>query len=113
MHDSDATRPDDTAPRQSPSGPPPDVQARVRITGIVQGVCFRHETRVEARRLGVLGWVRNRRDGAVEGVFEGPRDRVDALIRWCGRGPPAARVDDVRVEWGDATGEFADFRVTH
>jgi acylphosphatase len=51
----------------------------------------------EARRLGLHGWVRNCDDGSVEGVVEGPADRVAELLAWCRTGPPAARVDGLSV----------------
>jgi acylphosphatase len=47
----------------------------------------------------MAGWVRNRPDGTVEAVFEGPRDAVDSMLRWCERGPAGARVDAVDVNW--------------
>lgn len=81
------------------------MRAHVRVRGFVQGVFFRTETRDRARSLELGGWVRNLGDGSVEAVFEGPRDRVEALVRWCGRGPRGARVDDVGVEWDDPRGE--------
>jgi acylphosphatase len=68
-----------------------------RVAGRVQGVFFRASTATEARRLGLLGWVRNNEDGSVEGVVEGPPERVDELMVWCRTGPPAARVDDLSV----------------
>jgi acylphosphatase len=71
----------------------------------VQGVFFRDETRRRARSLGVAGWVSNRRDGAVEAVFEGSRNAVESMVRWCGRGPSGAQVDDVHVDWEDPRGE--------
>ena len=67
------------------------------ITGRVQGVFFRDSTRREAARRGVAGWVRNRSDGAVEAVFEGASDEVEALVAFCRRGPRGAVVDDVRT----------------
>lgn len=81
------------------------VRAHVRVEGRVQGVFFRTETRERARSRGVDGWVRNDSDGTVEAVFEGRRDAVDSLVRWCGEGPRGARVADVRVEWEDPRGE--------
>jgi acylphosphatase len=81
------------------------VRAHVRITGYVQGVFFRSEARSRARTRGVAGWVRNDADGTVEAVFEGPRDAVESLVRWCGEGPRGAQVDDVRVEWEDPRGD--------
>lgn len=70
----------------------------MRVSGRVQGVAFRATTRDEARRLGLTGWVRNLDDGRVELVAQGDTDALDALERWCHRGPPAARVATVLVE---------------
>ena len=67
------------------------------VTGRVQGVFFRGSTVEAARARGVHGWVRNRRDGGVEAVFEGPAEQVEALVDHCRRGPPGARVDRVEV----------------
>ena len=60
---------------------------RVIVHGRVQGVFFRDTIRREAERRGVAGWVRNRRDGAVEAVFEGRREDVEAMVELCRRGP--------------------------
>ena len=68
------------------------------ISGNVQGVGFRYATIGRARSRDVAGWVRNNSDGTVGAVFEGQPEAVDALVAWCRRGPPGARVDDVRVE---------------
>ena len=75
------------------------------MRGRVQGVFFRDETRRRARSLGVAGWVANRRDGSVEAVFEGPRETVESMVGWCGRGPSGARVDDVQTAWEDPRGD--------
>ena len=83
------------------------------IEGRVQGVFFRHHTQEMASRLGVKGWVKNRRDGSVEAVFEGDRDRVDQIVQWCHRGPSEARVKNVSVTWENYTGEFDDLFVTY
>lgn len=85
-------------------------RARVRVSGLVQGVYFRAETQARARSLGIAGWVRNTADGCVEAVFEGGEEQVESMIAWCRRGPPGARVDGVAVEWEEPTGE-AGFRV--
>jgi acylphosphatase len=71
---------------------------RAIVTGRVQGVSFRASTAREARRLGLVGWVKNRADGGVELEAEGPDDRIDTLVAWCREGPPAARVTSVAVE---------------
>jgi len=80
-------------------------RAHVVVRGSVQGVFFRAETRDRARSLGVEGWVRNTRDGAVEAVFEGDDERVDSMVDWARRGPSGARVSELEVTWGDPEGE--------
>ena len=69
----------------------------LRVTGLVQGVFFRASTRDQARALGLVGWVRNASDGAVEIEAEGPAAAVDELAAWARRGPPSAQVDAVDV----------------
>ena len=59
--------------------------------------------------LGVLGWVRNRRDGAVEALVQGDGSAVEAIIEWCRRGPPTARVDAVEKSPAAADASIADF----
>ena len=81
------------------------------MTGRVQGVSYRAATASEARRIGVVGWVRNRHDGAVELEVEGTADRVAALLVWCEQGPPAARVERVEVEDLAPTGKERVFSV--
>lgn len=73
------------------------IRAHLIVRGLVQGVYFRQSTRDEALRLGLRGWVRNRRDGSVELVAEGEQASVEALVAWCHRGPTMARVDGVEV----------------
>jgi acylphosphatase len=80
-------------------------RAHVRVHGAVQGVFFRVETRDRARSLGISGWVRNLRDGAVEAVFEGPEERVESMVEWCRLGPAGARVESVDVDWEDPVRE--------
>jgi acylphosphatase len=83
---------------------------RVVVHGDVQGVFFRDSTREEASRRGVAGWVTNRPDGAVEAVFEGDPEAVEALVAFCREGPRRARVD--RVEESAEEPEGLDgFRV--
>lgn len=82
------------------SEPAESAEKRVRavISGRVQGVWFRAWTEEEARRRGLDGWVRNRRDGAVEAVFQGDATQVDDMLEACWRGPPHARVIDVAAQ---------------
>lgn len=74
------------------------LQARLTISGRVQGVGYRDWMIAIARRLGLSGWVRNRMDGAVEALIVGDDQAVGQMIDACRRGPPAARVDNVDVE---------------
>ena len=67
------------------------------VYGFVQGVFFRDSTRRLAASRGVAGWVRNRWDGTVEAVFEGPEDAVGRLVAFAHEGPRGARVDRVEV----------------
>jgi len=80
------------------------VRAHVFVSGTVQGVFYRANTRDAARERGVDGWVRNLDDGRVEAVFEGDREDVAAMVEWCHGGSPAADVADVAVEYGDPEG---------
>jgi acylphosphatase len=76
------------------------VRRRVVVHGRVQGVFFRDTASREASRRGVAGWIANRPDGAVEAVFEGQPDAVEAMVEFCSSGPRRADVDRV-----DATDE--------
>ena len=86
-------------------------RVHVTINGRVQGVCYRLETQKAARRLGVVGWVRNLPDGRVEGVFEGDAGAVDQLVKWCRRGPSLALVSDLELDHQDYRGEFSGFEI--
>jgi acylphosphatase len=78
-----------------------EARAHVRVKGRVQGVGFRFATADEARRLDLRGWVRNLDSGEVEAVFEGRRERVVEMVRWCEEGPPGSYVRDVHVSWDE------------
>ena len=88
-------------------------RAHVIIKGRVQGVFFRSSTQDEAIRLGLTGWVRNCPDGSVEAVFEGDKKVIEEIIKWCHKGPPWARVNEVKVSWEPYQGEFIRFSVVY
>ncbi len=90
-----------------------NARARVVIEGRVQGVFFRAETQRAAQRLGVGGWVRNRPDGTVEALFEGPSQAVNQAVDWCWQGSAGSKVSDVKIEWQQYTGEFQEFAITY
>ena len=74
------------------------LQARLTISGRVQGVGFRDWLINSALALGLTGWVRNRRDGVVEALIVGEEDAVGQMIEACRRGPSLARVDSIDVD---------------
>lgn len=82
----------------------------VRIEGRVQGVGYRAWTERTAVELELLGWVRNRNDGAVEAVFQGPPESVEEMLRLCATGPRHAVVTAVEII-GQGVGAFSDFEV--
>ena len=88
-------------------------RAHVLISGRVQGVFFRSETKREAGKHGVSGWVRNLPDDRVEAVFEGERENVEKLLEFCERGPPGAKVARIDVSWGTYSGEFRGFEIRY
>jgi len=92
---------------------PVKVRVHIFISGRVQGVFFRSETRYETRKRGVKGWVRNIRDGRVEAVFEGEEKAVKKLLEFCKRGPSGGKVTHVDVQWESYTGEFKDFQIKY
>lgn len=81
------------------------MRRRVIATGHVQAVGYRYSCLHRAVEAGLAGWVRNLADGRVEAVFEGPTASVDALVTWCRRGPPLARVTAVTVTDEPVTGD--------
>lgn len=87
------------------------MQVRIAIFGQVQGVFFRHSAKREAERLGLVGWVRNADDGSVEALAQGPKDKLEEFVAWCKKGPPAAKVEKVEVEWGEASNQFDNFNI--
>ena len=88
-----------------PSGGP-NVRSclRLEIRGRVQGVGYRWSMVEEARRLGVVGWVRNRSDDSVEAVVAGTSQALDRMLSWARKGPRSAIV--VSVEMFDCEGSF-------
>ena len=86
-------------------------RARVRVSGQVQGVFFRDSTRGKAEELGLSGHVTNTPDGDVEAVFEGPKEGVEEMVRWCGQGPPQASVENVDVDYESPGDDLTGFEV--
>ena len=81
------------------------------VYGRVQGVSFRYYTRREAANLSVNGWVRNERDGSVLVVAEGERTKLEELVNYLHKGPPAAIVERVDVDWSSGPARYSEFGV--
>ena len=88
-------------------------RAHVVFKGKVQGVFFRANTERKAIELRIAGWVRNRDDGSVQAVFEGPKNRIEDLITWCQKHQPYAKVDDIEISWEEYQNEFDDFEIRY
>lgn len=89
------------------------VRIHAFVSGRVQHVFFRANTKSIAQRLGLTGWVRNLSDGRVEVVAEGEEKNIDKLVDYLHKGPIIARVDEVDVKKGKYTGEFSGFEVRY
>ncbi len=86
-------------------------RAHILVTGRVQGVFFRDHTQKWASSLNLTGWVRNIRNGQVEALAEGDKEKIEELVTRLNEGPPLAQVEKVDVNWEEYRGEFKDFRV--
>ncbi len=87
------------------------VRAHVWVKGRVQNVGFRAHVEYNASLIGVTGWVRNVGYDTVEAVAEGEHGKIDRFIEMMKMGPRGARVDESRIEWENATGDFMEFGV--
>jgi len=81
------------------------------VHGRVQGVFFRASVESWASELNLTGYVRNRPGNVVEVVAEGEKPQLEILAGHLKMGPPAARVDEVKISWADYTGDFTRFRI--
>ena len=87
------------------------VRVHVWVQGLVQNVGFRAYVEYNARQLDVAGWVRNVGYDTVEAVAEGEHENVDRFVEAMKAGPRASRINESKVEWENATGEFKEFGV--
>jgi len=88
-----------------------NIRMHLIITGRVQGVCFRIATKKEAEKHKLFGWVKNKKDGTVEAVFEGGKQKVDFMLDWCRQGPPGADVLKLDVKAETFAEEFDRFKI--
>ncbi|MBN2603301.1 MAG: acylphosphatase [Candidatus Thermoplasmatota archaeon] len=88
-------------------------KVQVIISGRVQGVWFRANTKNKAEQLGITGWVRNTNNGKVEALFEGEDEVLEKMLKWCNHGPPMAEVTDVKVKRNPDTDEHDSFSIKY
>ncbi|MFH1786689.1 MAG: acylphosphatase [archaeon] len=87
------------------------VQLHIIVEGRVQGVFFRHNAKIQADTLGLAGWVRNLEDGRIEIVAQGQKKKLESLLEWASKGPPAGKVNKVTHELGQAKEKFTYFEI--
>ena len=88
-------------------------RVHVIISGRVQGVWFRANTRDKAKQLGLKGWVKNTPEGSVEAVFEGEEKLIHEMLDWCHHGPPMAEVENVEIKKQRSSNDFDDFSIKY
>lgn len=86
-------------------------QVHLYISGFVQGVGYRANTKKQAQKLGLNGWVKNLPDGRVEAVIQGPEDKLKKMIKLCEQGSYFAHVKDIAVEWEDVVDKLEEFSI--
>lgn len=86
-------------------------QARLIISGMVQGVFYRATCQEVAQGYGLKGWVRNLQTGQVEVLAQGEKEKIEKLIGWCKKGPSGAKVIDVKVDWQETSEQLSNFEI--
>lgn len=89
------------------------VRIHAFVSGFVQDISFRSNTKRVAESLEINGWVRNLTDGRVEVVAEGKKENIEKLIQFLKRGPVGSRVENVEIKTGKCKGEFKGFKVVY
>lgn len=87
------------------------MQAKILISGSVQGVGFRYFVKGMAKNLGLTGWVRNTEEGNVEAIFQGIKENIEKMVTLCREGPPMAEVKNVEVSWEESGKKFDAFEI--
>ena len=88
-------------------------QLQANITGRVQMVMYRDFAQRKARKLGIVGSVRNLPNGSVEVIAEGEEEVLNDYVKYLDRGPILAKVENIRIDWAEAKGQFFDFLIVY
>ena len=86
-------------------------RSHIFVSGKVQGVFFRENTRKKAAEFGLSGFVRNLPNGKVEAVFEGEKEKIEKIIQWIKKGSETAQVENIEIDWQNSQGEFKNFKI--
>ena len=85
--------------------------AHVHISGRVQGIGFRWQTRLRAKELKIEGWIRNNPDGTVEAFIQGNEEAIIHMIQWFKDGPPGAKVEALDLSWQKPNPKIKGFNI--
>lgn len=85
--------------------------AKIKIFGFVQGVFFRHSSKNKARELHLSGFAKNEADGSVYMEIEGEENKIKEFLEWCRKGPPFAKVNDIKYEVSHELRHYKDFEI--
>ena len=88
-----------------------NIRVHLVVEGRVQRVCYRDSTRIKATELEIKGWVKNKSDGNVEIVAEGPEENIQKFVEWCHEGPPYAVVRNITETHQEFRNEFNSFNI--
>lgn len=88
-------------------------QLQANITGRVQMVMYRDFAQRKARKLGIVGSVKNLPNGSVEVIAEGEEEVLNDYVKYLDRGPILAKVENIRIDWAEAKGQFSDFLIVY
>lgn len=88
-------------------------QVHLIVSGRVQGVLFRSNTKKQADYLKLTGWVKNTEGGEVEILAQGEKIDLEKLISWCEKGPLFAKVEKVEIDWQTSSEIFQTFEIVY
>ena len=86
-------------------------RSHIFVSGKVQGVFFRENTREKAAEFGLNGFIRNLQNGKVEAIFEGEKEKIEKIIQWIKKGPETTQVENIEINWQNYKGEFKNFEI--
>ena len=89
------------------------IRIHILVSGRVQGVFFRSNTKKKAQELKINGWVRNLKDERVEILAEGRKRAIESFVKWARKGPFIAKVDNLEIEQQKYAGEFDSFNIKY